>query len=92
VKRRRFELREETSYRTASGSDRIEQFPRNTIVLPSVRSDPVATARGSVTRRKDRRVLLKFSTREPVICFLASDAASFLAGETIEINGGMLME
>lgn len=27
-----------------------------------------------------------------VICFLASDAASFLAGETIEINGGMLME
>jgi len=27
-----------------------------------------------------------------VIAFLASDAASFLAGETIEINGGMLME
>lgn len=27
-----------------------------------------------------------------VICFLASDAASFLVGETIEINGGMLME
>ena len=27
-----------------------------------------------------------------VICFLASDAASFLAGETIEINGGMLMD
>ena len=26
------------------------------------------------------------------IAFLASDAASFLAGETIEINGGMLME
>jgi 3-oxoacyl-[acyl-carrier protein] reductase len=27
-----------------------------------------------------------------VVCFLASDAASFLVGETIEINGGMLME
>jgi 3-oxoacyl-[acyl-carrier protein] reductase len=27
-----------------------------------------------------------------VICFLASDAASFVAGETIEINGGMLMD
>ena len=27
-----------------------------------------------------------------VICFLASDAASFLVGETVEINGGMLME
>jgi 3-oxoacyl-[acyl-carrier protein] reductase len=27
-----------------------------------------------------------------VICFLVSDAASFLVGETIEINGGMLME
>jgi NAD(P)-dependent dehydrogenase (short-subunit alcohol dehydrogenase family) len=27
-----------------------------------------------------------------VISFLASDEASFLAGETIEINGGMLME
>ena len=27
-----------------------------------------------------------------VICFLACDAASFLVGETIEINGGMLME
>jgi 3-oxoacyl-[acyl-carrier protein] reductase len=27
-----------------------------------------------------------------VIAFLASDGASFLAGETIEINGGMLME
>ena len=27
-----------------------------------------------------------------VICFLASDAASFLAGETIEINGGMWMD
>ena len=27
-----------------------------------------------------------------VIAFLASDAASFLVGETIEINGGMLME
>jgi 3-oxoacyl-[acyl-carrier protein] reductase len=27
-----------------------------------------------------------------VICFLASDAASFLAGETIEINGGMIMD
>ncbi len=27
-----------------------------------------------------------------VIAFLASDAASFLAGETIEVNGGMLME
>src|SRR5215813_3594855 len=27
-----------------------------------------------------------------VICFLASDSASFLAGETIEINGGMLMD
>jgi 3-oxoacyl-[acyl-carrier protein] reductase len=27
-----------------------------------------------------------------VICFLASDAASFLAGETIEINGGMMMD
>jgi 3-oxoacyl-[acyl-carrier protein] reductase len=26
-----------------------------------------------------------------VIAFLASDAASFLAGETIEVNGGMLM-
>lgn len=26
-----------------------------------------------------------------VICFLASDAASYLAGETIEINGGMNM-
>ena len=26
-----------------------------------------------------------------VIVFLASDAASFLAGETIEINGGMMM-
>ena len=27
-----------------------------------------------------------------VICFLASEAAGFLVGETIEINGGMLME
>jgi 3-oxoacyl-[acyl-carrier protein] reductase len=27
-----------------------------------------------------------------VIAFLASDAASFIVGETIEINGGMLME
>lgn len=27
-----------------------------------------------------------------VICFLASEAASFLAGETIEINGGMFMD
>jgi 3-oxoacyl-[acyl-carrier protein] reductase len=27
-----------------------------------------------------------------VICFLASEAASFLVGETVEINGGMLME
>ena len=27
-----------------------------------------------------------------VICFLASDAASYLAGETIEINGGMFMD
>ncbi|HUR42074.1 MAG TPA: 3-oxoacyl-ACP reductase family protein [Verrucomicrobiae bacterium] len=27
-----------------------------------------------------------------VVCFLASDAAAFLVGETIEINGGMLME
>ena len=27
-----------------------------------------------------------------VICFLASEGASFLAGETIEINGGMLMD
>jgi 3-oxoacyl-[acyl-carrier protein] reductase len=27
-----------------------------------------------------------------VVCFLASNAASFLVGETIEINGGMLME
>ena len=27
-----------------------------------------------------------------VVCFLASDAASFLVGETVEINGGMLME
>ena len=26
-----------------------------------------------------------------VITFLASSAASYLAGETIEINGGMLM-
>ena len=26
-----------------------------------------------------------------VIAFLASDAASFVCGETIEINGGMLM-
>jgi NAD(P)-dependent dehydrogenase (short-subunit alcohol dehydrogenase family) len=27
-----------------------------------------------------------------VICFLASDAGSYLAGETIEINGGMFMD
>ena len=27
-----------------------------------------------------------------VICFLASDASSYLAGETIEINGGMWMD
>ena len=27
-----------------------------------------------------------------VICFLASDAASYLAGETVEINGGMFMD
>jgi 3-oxoacyl-[acyl-carrier protein] reductase len=27
-----------------------------------------------------------------VVAFLASDAASFLVGETVEINGGMLME
>jgi 3-oxoacyl-[acyl-carrier protein] reductase len=27
-----------------------------------------------------------------VICFLASDAAEYLAGETIEINGGMFMD
>ena len=27
-----------------------------------------------------------------VICFLASEAAGFLVGETIEINGGMLMD
>jgi NAD(P)-dependent dehydrogenase (short-subunit alcohol dehydrogenase family) len=27
-----------------------------------------------------------------VICFLASDTASYLAGETIEINGGMFMD
>lgn len=27
-----------------------------------------------------------------VICFLVSDAASFLVGETIEINGGMFMD
>ncbi len=27
-----------------------------------------------------------------VICFLASDVASYLAGETIEINGGMFMD
>ena len=27
-----------------------------------------------------------------VVCFLASEAASFLVGETVEINGGMLME
>lgn len=27
-----------------------------------------------------------------VICFLASEASSFLAGETIEINGGMFMD
>ena len=27
-----------------------------------------------------------------VICFLASDAAGYLVGETIEINGGMLMD
>jgi 3-oxoacyl-[acyl-carrier protein] reductase len=27
-----------------------------------------------------------------VICFLAADAASYLAGETIEINGGMFMD
>jgi 3-oxoacyl-[acyl-carrier protein] reductase len=27
-----------------------------------------------------------------VICFLASDAASYLVGETIEINGGMFMD
>jgi 3-oxoacyl-[acyl-carrier protein] reductase len=27
-----------------------------------------------------------------VICFLASDGASYLAGETIEINGGMFMD
>jgi NAD(P)-dependent dehydrogenase (short-subunit alcohol dehydrogenase family) len=27
-----------------------------------------------------------------VICFLASDAASYLAGETIEINGGLFMD
>lgn len=27
-----------------------------------------------------------------VVCFLASDAASYLAGETIEINGGMFMD
>jgi len=27
-----------------------------------------------------------------VICFLASEEASFVAGETIEINGGMFMD
>ena len=27
-----------------------------------------------------------------VIAFLASDAASYLCGETIEINGGLLMD
>ena len=27
-----------------------------------------------------------------VIAFLASDAASYLVGETIEINGGMFMD
>jgi 3-oxoacyl-[acyl-carrier protein] reductase len=27
-----------------------------------------------------------------VICFLASDSASYLVGETIEINGGMFMD
>ncbi|HEV7475237.1 MAG TPA: 3-oxoacyl-ACP reductase family protein [Pyrinomonadaceae bacterium] len=27
-----------------------------------------------------------------IICFLASDAASYLVGETIEINGGMFMD
>jgi 3-oxoacyl-[acyl-carrier protein] reductase len=27
-----------------------------------------------------------------VICFLVSDSASYLAGETIEINGGMFMD
>jgi len=27
-----------------------------------------------------------------VIAFLASDAASYIAGETIEINGGMYMD
>jgi len=27
-----------------------------------------------------------------VVCFLASDAASYLVGETIEINGGMFMD
>ena len=27
-----------------------------------------------------------------VVCFLASDAAGYLAGETIEINGGMFMD
>jgi NAD(P)-dependent dehydrogenase (short-subunit alcohol dehydrogenase family) len=27
-----------------------------------------------------------------VVCFLASDASRYLAGETIEINGGMFMD
>ena len=27
-----------------------------------------------------------------VIAFLASDAASYLCGETIEVNGGLLMD
>ncbi|MBC7796318.1 MAG: glucose 1-dehydrogenase [Pyrinomonadaceae bacterium] len=34
----------------------------------------------------------KSSEVATVIAFLASDAASYLAGETIEINGGMLMD
>lgn len=34
----------------------------------------------------------KSSEVASVIAFLASDAASYLAGETIEINGGMLMD
>jgi len=67
----------------------------DTVEIIRRRSGDAIAVRADVTRATDVQALVRAGTAEEVaevIVFLASPAAGYLTGETIEVNGGMWMD